>query len=73
MRLVLLRRRRWSTVVVVPLFIALVLQGSAVDDAVAQEKSSCLTCHTSIKDLVKITRALDAKKPPKSTEISGEG
>jgi len=72
MRLVLLRRRRWPAVVVL-LFVALVVQGSVVDPAVAQEKSTCLACHTSVKDLVKITRALDAKKPPKSTEISGEG
>jgi len=58
---------------VVPLFVGLALQGSIAAPAIAQEENSCLTCHTSVRDLVNITRALDAKRPPKSTEISGEG
>ena len=72
MTLVRTRPRRWPAAVVL-LFLGLALQGGMVAPAVAQEESSCLTCHTSVRDLVNITRQLDAKRPPKSAEISGEG
>jgi hypothetical protein len=40
----------------------------------SQEKSTCISCHTSVKELVKITREIAAKAPPqKSTETKGEG
>ena len=66
------KRYGWPTMIALA-FAAFVLQGSGAEPAAAQEESSCLTCHTSVRDLVKITRELDAKKPAKSTEISGEG
>ncbi|MEA3471100.1 MAG: hypothetical protein U9R24_05245 [Thermodesulfobacteriota bacterium] len=39
------------------------------------EESSCASCHTSMKKLIKITRAMEAAKPEaeKSTESEGEG
>jgi hypothetical protein len=44
------------------------------DSARSQDKSTCISCHTSVKELVKITRAIAAKLPPqKSTETKGEG
>lgn len=44
------------------------------DSARSQEKSRCISCHTSVKELVKITREIAAKAPPqKSTETKGEG
>lgn len=40
----------------------------------SQEESTCVSCHTSVKELVNITRELAAKSPPgKSTESEGEG
>jgi hypothetical protein len=42
--------------------------------AQSQEESTCISCHTSVKELVKITREIAAKAPPeKSTESAGEG
>jgi nitrate/TMAO reductase-like tetraheme cytochrome c subunit len=42
--------------------------------AQSQEESSCISCHTSVKELVKITREIAAKSPPgKSAESEGEG
>ena len=39
-----------------------------------QEENICISCHTSVKDLVKITREIAAKRPPqKSVESKGEG
>jgi hypothetical protein len=40
----------------------------------SQEESTCISCHTSVKELVKITREIAAKGPPnKSVESKGEG
>ena len=40
----------------------------------SQEESTCISCHTSVKELVNITREIAAKAPPaKSTESEGEG
>lgn len=42
--------------------------------AQSQEESMCISCHTSVKELVKITREIAAKSPPdKSEESEGEG
>jgi nitrate/TMAO reductase-like tetraheme cytochrome c subunit len=44
------------------------------DSARSQDESTCISCHTSVKELVKITREIAAKLPPqKSTETKGEG
>ena len=42
---------------------------------VSAEESSCVSCHTSMKKLLEITRAIEASKPKveKSTESEGEG
>jgi len=39
------------------------------------EESSCVSCHTSMKKLLKITRAIEASKPKveKPAESKGEG
>jgi len=39
------------------------------------EESSCVSCHTSMKKLLEITRAIEASKPKveKPTESKGEG
>ena len=40
----------------------------------SQEESTCISCHTSVKELVRITREIAAKSPPqKSVESEGEG
>jgi hypothetical protein len=41
----------------------------------AQEENQCFICHTSARDLIKITREIEATKPkPKaSAESEGEG
>ena len=40
----------------------------------SQDESTCISCHTSVKELVNITREIAAKAPPqKSTESEGEG
>jgi nitrate/TMAO reductase-like tetraheme cytochrome c subunit len=40
----------------------------------SQEESTCISCHTSVKELVRITREIAAKSPPqKSAESKGEG
>jgi hypothetical protein len=40
----------------------------------SQEESTCISCHTSVKDLVQITREIAAKSPPQqSAETQGEG
>ena len=42
--------------------------------AQSQEESTCIACHTSVKELVKITREIAAKNPPQeSAESEGEG
>ena len=42
--------------------------------ALSKDESTCISCHTSVRDLVKITREIAAKAPPaKSTESGGEG
>jgi hypothetical protein len=42
--------------------------------AQSQEESTCISCHTSVKELVKITREIAAKSPPvESAETEGEG
>jgi hypothetical protein len=44
------------------------------DSAQSQEVSTCISCHTSVKELVKITREIATKLPAqKSTETKGEG
>ncbi|MBA7568748.1 hypothetical protein ES708_10482 [subsurface metagenome] len=42
---------------------------------VSAEESSCVSCHTSMKKLLEITRAIEASKPKveKPTESKGEG
>jgi nitrate/TMAO reductase-like tetraheme cytochrome c subunit len=42
---------------------------------ISAEESSCVSCHTSMKKLLKITRDIEASKPKveKSTESKGEG
>lgn len=42
---------------------------------ISAEESSCVSCHTSMKKLLEITRAIEASKPKveKSTESKGEG
>ena len=39
------------------------------------KESSCVSCHTSIKKLLEVTRAIEASKPKveKPTESKGEG
>jgi hypothetical protein len=40
----------------------------------SQDESTCISCHTSVKELVRITREIAAKNPPqKSAESKGEG
>lgn len=42
--------------------------------AQSQEESTCISCHTSVKELVNITREIAATSPPqKSAESKGEG
>jgi hypothetical protein len=44
------------------------------DSALSKDESTCISCHTSVRDLVKVTREIAAKAPPQeSTETAGEG
>jgi cytochrome c biogenesis protein CcdA len=46
----------------------------ATHSVLSQEESTCISCHTSVKELVRITREIAAKNPPqKSAESKGEG
>ena len=51
----------------------LVLSNSAT--FVSAEESGCVSCHTSLKELLKITSAIEASKPKteKPAESKGEG
>ena len=64
----------WCLWLVPLLFLGYFLIGAIVSPSHAQDKSSCISCHTSVKDLVKITREIAAKTPhKKSAETKGEG
>ena len=47
----------------------------ALPGFVSAEESGCVSCHTSLKELLKITSAIEASKPKteKPAESKGEG
>lgn len=55
--------------------IALILSGILMaSDRAASEESSCVSCHTNSRELIKISQIILKKRPPvKSEEIKGEG
>lgn len=64
----------WYLWVVLIVFIGTFLLWGNTSSVQSQEESTCISCHTSVKELVKITREIAAKNPPqKSTESKGEG
>ncbi len=66
----------WYLWLVPLIFVGCFLIWGTVDSVQTQEGSTCISCHTSVKDLVKITREIAAKsKRPcqKSAESKGEG
>lgn len=64
----------WYLWVVLIVFIGTFLLWGNISSVQSQEESTCISCHTSVKELVKITREIAAKAPPeKSTESEGEG
>jgi len=64
----------WYLWVVLIVFIGNFLLWGNTSSVQSQEASTCISCHTSVKELVKITREIAAKSPPqKSAESKGEG
>jgi len=64
----------WYLWVVLIVFIGNFLLWGNTNSVQSQEESTCISCHTSVKELVKITREIAAKSPPqKSAESKGEG
>ena len=56
------------------IFVGCLLLWGIPEHAETQEESTCISCHTSVKELVNITREIAAKSPPqKSAESKGEG
>jgi len=56
------------------IFLGFFLIWGISDSVQSKDESTCIACHTSVKDLVKITREIAAKAPPeKSTASEGEG
>jgi len=56
------------------IFLGFFLLWGNTNSVQSQEESTCISCHTSVKELVKITREIAAKNPPqKSAESKGEG
>lgn len=55
--------------------IALILCGTFMANArSATQESSCVTCHTNSRELIKLTQVILKKHPPaKSEAIKGEG
>jgi hypothetical protein len=59
---------------VLVLLLGLFVLGGIPVTAIAQDDSTCVNCHTSVRDLVKITRELAAQRGPAvSAETAGEG
>jgi len=64
----------WYLWVVLIVFIGSFLLWGNTNSVQSQEESTCISCHTSVKELVKITREIAAKSPPQqSAENKGEG
>ena len=64
----------WYVWVVSIMFLGCFLLWGIPHPAQSQEESTCISCHTSVKELVNITREIAAKSPPqKSAESKGEG
>jgi hypothetical protein len=64
----------WYVWVVSIMFLVCFFLWGIPHTAQSQEESTCISCHTSVKKLVKITREIAAKSPPeKSVESKGEG
>ncbi|MBN1255717.1 MAG: hypothetical protein JXA50_10630 [Deltaproteobacteria bacterium] len=56
------------------IFLGFFLLWGISDSALSKDESTCISCHTSVRDLVKITREIAAKAPSQeSTETAGEG
>jgi nitrate/TMAO reductase-like tetraheme cytochrome c subunit len=67
-------KRVWYVWMVFIIVVGYFLLWGVPHTAQSQEESTCITCHTSVKELVKITREIAAKSPPgKSVESKGEG
>ncbi len=59
-------------VIVAAIFVVVFLGAGQM---VSAEESGCVSCHTSVKELVRITKEIAAKNPQqkKSAESEGEG
>jgi nitrate/TMAO reductase-like tetraheme cytochrome c subunit len=67
-------KRIWYVWVVSVFVLGYFLYWGLPHAAQSQEESTCISCHTSVKELVNITREIAAKNPPQeSTESEGEG
>jgi nitrate/TMAO reductase-like tetraheme cytochrome c subunit len=64
----------WYGGMVLIIIVGIFLLWGISDSAQSQDESTCISCHNSVRELVKITREIAAKNPPqKSTESKGEG
>ena len=64
----------WYGGVALMIVVGFFLLWGNTDSVQSKDESTCISCHTSVRDLVKITREIAAKAPPeKSTASEGEG
>lgn len=67
-------KKVWYVWVVSIIVVGYFLLWGIPHSAQSQEESTCISCHTSVKELVNITREIAAKSPPQeSAESEGEG
>jgi nitrate/TMAO reductase-like tetraheme cytochrome c subunit len=67
-------RRALSLAGVLLIVVGCLLFFGATHPIQSQEESTCISCHTSVRELVRITREIAAKNPSqKSVENKGEG
>jgi hypothetical protein len=67
-------RDSWYLWIIFLVFFGYFLLWGIVSTVQAEEKSSCVSCHTDSRELIKLSRIILKMRPPvKSEEIKGEG
>ena len=68
------RRGIWYLWVILPVFLGSFLLWGTTGTVQTKEKSSCVSCHTNSRELIRLSQIILKKRPPaKSEEIKGEG
>lgn len=64
----------WYLWVLILVFLGYFLLWGNASTVQTQEKSSCVSCHTNSRELIKLSQIIRKMRPPvKSEEIKGEG